>query len=162
MCAGEKERGTLETLLCSPAKRGEIVFGKILATMSFSMVTSVLNLASMAFTGMFVVKSLGGAAQSPIGAIGPPPLMAILWLLVALVPISALFSALAIAVAAFARSSKEGQYYLMPLIMIAMPLVMLPMLPASTPLFALISIKFGGVRLKLKSPTCSRQFFPIF
>ena len=38
-----------------------------------------------------------------------------LWLFVALIPLSCLFSALALAVAAMARSSKEGQYYLMPL-----------------------------------------------
>ena len=51
------------------------------------------------------------------------------WLLVALVPASALFSALCLALAAFARSSKEGQYYLMPLILVTMPLMVLPMAP---------------------------------
>ncbi len=51
------------------------------------------------------------------------------WLIIMLLPISALFSALAMAVAALARSSKEGQYYLMPLLLVGMPLVMLPMMP---------------------------------
>ncbi len=47
-----------------------------------------------------------------------------------LLPISALFSAVAMAIASLARSSKEGQYYLiMPLLLIGMPLVMIPMLP---------------------------------
>jgi sodium transport system permease protein len=55
-----------------------------------------------------------------------------LWLLVALIPLSSLFSALALAVAAMARSSKEGQYYLMPLMMVTLPLVLLPMLPGTT------------------------------
>ena len=63
--------------------------------------------------------------------LGPPPLAPMLWLVVALVPMSALFSALSLAVAAFARSSKEGQYYLMPLLLISLPLMMLPMLPAA-------------------------------
>ena len=40
------------------------------------------------------------------------------WLALALVPVSALFSALCLALAAFARSTKEGQYYLMPLLLI--------------------------------------------
>ena len=44
-------------------------------------------------------------------------------------PISALFSALCLALAAFARSTKEGQYYLMPLLLVTMPLVILPMSP---------------------------------
>ena len=58
-----------------------------------------------------------------------PPLASLLWLAVALVPISALFSALCLACAAFARSTKEGQYYLMPLMLVSMPLMMLPMSP---------------------------------
>ena len=48
---------------------------------------------------------------------------------VALLPIAALFSALCLALAAFARSTKEGQCYLMPLLMLTMPLVILPMAP---------------------------------
>ncbi len=150
LCAGEKERGTLETLLCSPAKRSEIVVGKIMTTMLFSITTSVLNLVSMAFTGLFVAKHLGGDAN-PVAAIGPPPMSAIFWLILALIPISALFSALAIAVAAFARSSKEGQYYLMPLIMIAMPLVMLPMLPSSTLNLGTSLIPLTGLMLLLRT-----------
>ena len=44
LCAGEKERGTLETLLCSPAGRSEIVVGKLITIMLFSIATAVLNL----------------------------------------------------------------------------------------------------------------------
>src|SRR6185503_9131781 len=54
LCAGEKERGTLETLLSSPAGRGEIVCGKLLTVMTFSMATAVLNLGSMMATGSFI------------------------------------------------------------------------------------------------------------
>jgi sodium transport system permease protein len=49
--------------------------------------------------------------------------------LIALVPMAALFSALCLALAALARSTKEGQYYLMPLLLVTMPLMMLPMAP---------------------------------
>ena len=59
--------------------------------------------------------------------VGPPPLASMAWLVVALVPVSALFSALCLALAAFARSTKEGQYYLMPLLLVTMPLAILPM-----------------------------------
>ncbi|MCE9525963.1 MAG: ABC transporter permease subunit, partial [Planctomycetales bacterium] len=132
LCAGEKERGTLETLLSSPAKRSEIVWGKLLTVMTFSMATSLLNLASMGVTGTFIAAQLEKMATSPLPMhIGPPPLAAIFWLVLALVPISAMFSALSLAVAAFARSSKEGQYYLLPLLMISLPLMMLSLLPNS-------------------------------
>ncbi|MGH7193081.1 MAG: CPBP family glutamic-type intramembrane protease, partial [Candidatus Saccharimonadales bacterium] len=112
----------LETLLSSPAERGEIVWGKLLTIMLFSMVTALLNLASMGVTGSFIVHALPKE-------VGPPPLLTPLWLVLALVPMSALFSALCLALASFARSSKEGQYYLMPLMLITMPLVLLPMAP---------------------------------
>ncbi len=121
LCAGEKERGTLETLLSSPAQRSEIVFGKLLTVMLFSIVTTVLNLLSMAITGWIVLSNLQ--------AVGLPPLAAMAALGVALLPIAALFSAVCLAVAAFARSTKEGQYYLMPVLMLTMPLVVLPMSP---------------------------------
>src|SRR5262249_31342978 len=49
LCAGEKERGTMETLLISPAGRDEIVLGKFLTIWLFSAATSVMNLASMGF-----------------------------------------------------------------------------------------------------------------
>ena len=125
LCAGEKERGTLETLLSSPAERSEIVLGKLLTIMGFSAATSLLNLLSMAITGTAVIL-----LQPAMFPIGPPPILALGWLLLALLPISALFSALALAIAAFARSTKEGQYYLMPLLLISLPLMILPMLPA--------------------------------
>jgi sodium transport system permease protein len=106
------------------------VLGKLAAVTTFSMMTSILNVVSMLITGLFVSKQFMSAGVMG-GAIGVPPLAPMLWLLVALLPLSALFSALALAVAAIARSSKEGQYYLMPLMMVALPLVMLPMLPGN-------------------------------
>ncbi|MFK7767039.1 MAG: ABC transporter permease subunit/CPBP intramembrane protease [Mariniblastus sp.] len=150
LCAGEKERGTFETLLSSPAARSEIAIGKLLTVMTFSMVTSLLNLLSMGFTGMFVVARLGsgtGMGGIPIGA---PPIASIGWLILALIPISALFSAVALAAAAFARSSKEGQYYLVPMMMISMPLMMIPMLPAAQLDFGTSLIPVSGLMLLLR------------
>ena len=131
LCAGEKERGTLETLLSSPAQRVEIVWGKLFTIMTFSAVTSLLNMACMGLTGWFIIQQfdqVGGVRPLPIS---PPPLASMGWLVLALIPISALFSALSLAVASFAKSTKEGQYYLMPLLLISLPLMMLPMLPAA-------------------------------
>jgi len=131
LCAGEKERGTLETLLSSPAGRSEIVWGKLLTIMLFSMATSLLNLICMGITATLVLGQFTDmAAALPGLELGLPPLAVTAWLIVALVPISALFSALSLALAALAGSAKEGQYYLMPLLMITMPLMLLPMLPS--------------------------------
>lgn len=152
LCAGEKERGTLETLLSSPAARSEIVWGKLLTVMVFSVVTALFNLASMIATGTFILAQLKqiGAARLPI-EVGPPPWSALLWLTLALLPIAALFSALALAIAAFARSSKEGQYYLMPLLMISLPLMMLPLLPAAQMDLGYALIPLSGLMLLLRT-----------
>lgn len=121
LCAGEKERCTLETLLSSPAARSEIVLGKLVTVMLFSMLTAALNLATIGLTGRLM---LGQFPQ-----FGPIALTAIVWLAVALIPVAALFSALCLAIAAFARSSKEAQYYLMPLLFVVMPLASFSVLP---------------------------------
>jgi sodium transport system permease protein len=152
LCAGEKERGTLETLLSSPALRSEIVWGKLLTVMTFSIATALLNLVSMCGTGTFIITQLekmGPAAMKL--ELGPPPLLSLVWLVLALVPIAALFSALSLAVAAFARSSKEGQYYLMPLLMISLPLMMLPMLPTTELDLGFALIPISGLMLLLRS-----------
>ncbi|MEM9942371.1 MAG: ABC transporter permease subunit/CPBP intramembrane protease [Planctomycetota bacterium] len=150
LCAGEKERGTFETLLSSPADRSEIAIGKLLTVMTFSMTTSILNLFSMGVTGLFVAGRMKGATTTGIAAFGAPPLESIGWLLLALIPISALFSAVALAAAAFARSSKEGQYYLVPLMMISMPLMMVPMLPGAKLDLGTSLIPVSGLMLMLR------------
>ncbi len=61
LCAGEKERGTMETLLISPASRTEIVLGKFFTVMLASMATATLNIASMGVTAM----QLGSQFQMP-------------------------------------------------------------------------------------------------
>ncbi|GIX00391.1 MAG: sodium extrusion protein NatB [Pirellulaceae bacterium] len=131
LCAGEKERGTLETLLSSPARRQEIVWGKLATICVFSIATAVLNLLSMHVTAGIVLKQMvAHGAPGAAELLGPMPVHAFGWLILLLLPLSAFFSALALAVAALARSTKEGQYYLMPLLLVTLPLVALPMMPS--------------------------------
>src|SRR5262245_27557027 len=153
LCAGEKERGTLETLLSSPARRTEIVWGKLLTVMTFSGATALLNLTSLGFTARYIISQLQmmpGAGPELSEGLDLPPLLSALWLVVALVPMTALFSALCLAFAAFARSTKEGQYYLMPLLLVTMPLMMLPMAPGAELNLGNSLIPVTGVVLLLK------------
>ncbi len=143
LCAGEKERGTLETLLSSPAQRSEIVMGKLMTVMVFSAITAALNLLSIALTGCLVLVQ--------IPQFGPPPISAVLWLSLALIPVSALFSALCLALAAFARSTKEGQYYLMPLLLVTMPLAIFPMAPSVELTLGNSLIPITGIVLLLRT-----------
>jgi sodium transport system permease protein len=152
LCAGEKERGTLETLLSCPAERHEIVWGKLLTIMLFSMATALLNLLSMGVTGVFIIRQLNHIRPLESAAeISAPAFSSLIWLVIALAPISALFSALCLALAAFARSTKEGQYYLMPLMLITMPLMMLPMAPGVELTVGNALIPVTGVMLLLRA-----------
>jgi sodium transport system permease protein len=142
LCAGEKERGTMETLLISPAAREEIVFGKFLTIWVFSAATALLNLLSMALTTWWQFS-----AYMPEAAFSPG---ALFWGVLLLLPLSAFFSAVCLAVGAYARSSKEGQYYLMPLFLVTMPLVFLTLAPGVelNPVYSMVPVT--GVALLLQ------------
>lgn len=129
--AGEKERGTMETLLICPATRAEIVTGKFFTVMSFSLTTALLNLVSIGFTGKYLLEMTSdGSKFSQFGDVSFPPFSALCWVVLMAIPLASLFSALSLAFAMFARSSKEGQYYLTPLLMIALGLAMICLNPA--------------------------------
>lgn len=129
LCAGEKERGTMETLLITPASRGEIVLGKFFTIMTLSVASTVLNLLSMGLTLGQIARLLptdsGPAAQT----FAPPSFDSIIWMFVLMLPLAAFFSALCMALAVFARSTKEGQYYMMPMFLVVTPLVFVTLAP---------------------------------
>jgi sodium transport system permease protein len=134
LCAGEKERGTMETLLISPASRAEIVLGKFLTIMLASVTTALLNLLSMGLTGIQLAQRVGGvmgesSRRAAALVLAPPTLQAAFWMLVLLIPLAAFFSAVCLALAVLARSMKEGQYYMTPLYLVCLPLTFLTLAP---------------------------------
>lgn len=149
LCAGEKERGTLESLLASSASRAEIVWGKLAAVATFSAATALLNLAAFALTGSFVAARLTTFGTGE--ALPAPPLSAFPWLVLALIPAAAMFSALCLALAALAKSTKEGQYYLVPLLAAALPLMLLPMSPGAELTLGTSLVPLTGLMLLVRS-----------
>lgn len=147
--AGEKERGTMETLLISPARRIELVFGKFLTILLFSIGTALMNLVSMGFTGQHMASTMG-AAMSTSAGLQFPAWTSLVWLVVLLIPLAALFSALCLALATFAKSTKEGQYYLTPLLMAIMGLTMFCLSPAVeiNPFYSVIPVVNIALLLK--------------
>ncbi len=137
LTAGEKERGTMETLLCSPVRRLNIVLGKFLMVMTASLATIVLSLAStgisLFISGMlFAGKMAGGSVRaSPIGGgviptIDPAGMVGVFAMIA---PVAVFFAALLLAISLFAKSYKEAQSYVSPLIIIVIMPAMLGMLP---------------------------------
>src|SRR5690606_20834998 len=111
LCSGANVRCSRTPSLSSPAVLPEFAAAMLLAIMTFSIATSVLNVLSMGFTASFVMGQFGEGAMAGRMNFGPPPIWSLGWLFLALIPMAALFSALALAIATMARSSKEGQYY---------------------------------------------------
>ena len=147
--AGEKERGTMETLLISPARRVELVLGKFVTILIFSIGTALMNLLSMGFTGKHMASAMAGGMADTV-SLELPGFYALMWLLILLIPLAALFSALCLALATFAKSTKEGQYYLTPLLMVIMGLTMFCLSPAVeiTPLYSVIPVVNIALLLK--------------
>jgi sodium transport system permease protein len=115
MASGEKERGTMETLLVSPALRSEIVMGKFLAVAAIASVTAILHLTSMGLTFSHFFRSTLGAAGINFSL----PLANVFLVLLPMVPLVLFFSALCLGLSAFARSYKESMVYLTPIMVVA-------------------------------------------
>ncbi|HHS51038.1 MAG TPA: CPBP family intramembrane metalloprotease [candidate division Zixibacteria bacterium] len=148
MIAGEKERGTLETLLVSPAGRMEIVFGKYLTVFVMAIVNALLNLASMGLTLSVGLGMMGGdIGQFLALSIAPATLTLIL---LQLLPLAALFSAIFLAVSSFAKSYKEAQSYLTPIFIVGQLFAMSAILPGLDINFGLAFVPVMNVSLLIK------------
>ena len=116
--AGEKERGTLASLLLTPIKRGEFVAGKIL-----SLSTTAIASGIVSFTGLIlsIPKLMGGfnITISPVDGL-------LLFLLV--VTVLLLFVAIGVFISALANTVKEAAGYLSPIMIVFMLFGMAPSL----------------------------------
>ncbi len=122
LTAGEKERGTIETLLCSPASRVDLVLGKFLMVLTAAMATTFLSLSSMGTSFLLATQYFGRSegVQFPLEIDIPSLFMVFVMML----PLAVFFSALLMVLALFARSYKEAQSYVSPLmIVVIMPAV---------------------------------------
>ena len=171
ICAGEKERGTMETLLISPATRSEIVLGKFLTVFLASVMTAVLNLLCMGLTGLGIARRFGTlalpSARRLEGFLAPPSLESAFWILLLLIPLAAFFSAVCLSLAVLARSMKEGQYYMTPLYLVCLPLIFITLAPeVELNLFRSL-VPITGVALLLRAlmqgdyEVATRYFLPV-
>lgn len=114
LTAGERERGTLETLMVSPVPVMELIVGKFLVVATVAVVGAALNLLCVSATVYFggFEQAFSGREQSGGFPFGVLPVI-----LLSLVPFAILFSAVLIAVCSFARTFKEAQNYITPVIL---------------------------------------------
>jgi sodium transport system permease protein len=131
LTAGEKERGTIETILCSPVSRTHLVFGKFLMVLTASVATAILSIISMAASFGVGKKLLLGVAHGAADSALQITMTgkAIISIFIIVLPLAVMFSAALLAISLFAKSFKEAQSYLSPLMII----VVLPAVAAVLP-----------------------------
>ncbi|MCO6438015.1 MAG: CPBP family intramembrane metalloprotease [Phycisphaerae bacterium] len=111
LTAGERERGTLESLMVTPVPTFDLIAGKFLVVTTVAIFGATLNLASVAATVHFggfdiMVSESGGVPLATMGVV-----------LLSLIPFAVLMSAIMIAVCSYARTFKEAQNYVTPVIL---------------------------------------------
>ena len=126
--AGEKERGTLETSLCSPLSKIEIVTGKFLTVMTIGFSSGCVNLASMALTLSQLNQPGGTASNSPFANLSLP-ISSLPLIIICLVGIASLVAGLCLTFSALARTVQEASQFMIPIML----LLSLPILLSSMP-----------------------------
>lgn len=140
--AGEKERGTIETLLIAPCSPLDIVVGKFLAVFAVTLATLMANALSIALTATVLVRVL------PAGSLNGPWSASLTGCAivtgVAYVGLAAVAAALCLAVTAAARSAKEAQNTLTPVVMLIAALAGSALLPGTESRRWLPAVPFAG------------------
>ncbi len=107
LTAGEKERGTMETLLASAARRSELVTGKFLVVASLALLTTVLALMSFAFSVAYLQRTGQAPAEESFAVSWQAAALAFLLVL----PLTIMLSGVLLALAVMAKNYKEAQSY---------------------------------------------------
>ena len=123
LTAGERERGTLESLVAAPIPRIRILAAKLCAIVTVALLTAILNLVGMMST--IWVFQLETALFGEQGI----TLLVVAQILGLLLLFAAFFSSVLLVITSFARSFKEGQAYLIPIMLLALAPGMLSLNP---------------------------------
>jgi sodium transport system permease protein len=108
LTAGEKERGTMQTLLCAPLRSIEIIAGKFIAVWITGLTAALANIVSL---GLTMARVLPGD-QLHVA----PSTLALAFVM--LLPLTFFMTAVFLAVASFAKDFKDGQNFLTPVYML--------------------------------------------
>jgi len=126
LAAGEKERGTLETLLTSPAGRFEILLGKFLVVVLTGMLTAIIGIIGL-YIGFSQIPEIPDQMLKTILLLLEPGY--IIMMLSLLLPLTIFFAALLLSLSIFAKSYKEAQSIISPMFIVVIVPAFLGLLP---------------------------------
>jgi len=113
--AGEKERGSLETLLSSPATKFEITMGKLLVVSLTGLVSGLVSVLGIS-SSLFFIDNIPEQIQSTIMELISP--FMIFSVVILMIPIAIFFASMLLSISFYARSFKEAQSLMAPLNMV--------------------------------------------
>ncbi len=119
--SGERERGTLETVLTLPVSNRELIFSKFLAVALFGIVSALLNMISMCGVMAYMFNMMSSMGAEAFGSFDaskfiPPLIIGVLCVFA----FAVFVSALSMCVCAFAKSYKEANNYITPVSLVVM------------------------------------------
>lgn len=128
--AGEKERGTLSTLLMAPIRRNEIVYGKVISTSIISLLSALSSFIGIIASLPFAKDIFGIQGSVSYG------IVSYIQLLIIIIVLAMLASSVILLFSALAKSVKEATNY-------AMPIYIVAILTAVVSMFSAVSSNIG-------------------
>jgi sodium transport system permease protein len=152
--AGEKERGTLETLLTTAVGRAEIVAAKQLLILTVAVAITVIQVGNLlAYVGFRLIPTTMNlsAAVSPLTAAV---------LLVLYLPVAALVSSVLLLISGHARSYKEAQLYFFPVFLVGMLPSLAAVLPGLALRSAIVVVPVANISVAVKEILIGQPDWP--
>jgi sodium transport system permease protein len=142
--AGEKERGTLETLLTSSARRVDIIAAKHLVILAIAVLIALIQALNLiVYVGFRLVP-----VPANLAAAVPPSVAVLLFLL--FLPVAALIAGVLLLTSGYAKSYKEAQMYFFPLFLIGLVPAMTPFFPGLTLRSIMVLVPVANIALAVR------------
>jgi len=153
--AGEKERGSLETLLTTALKRGEIVAAKQIAILAVALFITLVQAAN------FLVYITLKAIPLPKDFVIEVPPAAIAALLLLFIPVAALVAAVLLMLSAYAKSYKEAQLYFFPVYLVSLVPPLAAVLPGVSLRSAVVLVPLANVSVAAREIMVGKYDWPM-
>ncbi|MES2758870.1 MAG: ABC transporter permease [Pseudomonadota bacterium] len=157
--AGEKEAGTLETLLLAPVSRSQLVMGKFLVLFTVALAASLLMVTSLGVLLNFYSGKMDPALAAVVAAISVGDL-ALIGLM--LVPTAAMFAAILLTMSIYAKSYKEAAGMMQPMVIVAIMPMMVAMVPGVELNWVWSAVPLTNIALAMKEIVKGTMDYPKF
>ncbi len=150
--AGERERGTLETVLTLPVTNRQLIMSKFFTVALIGVISAALNLISMGFIGWYMLKLMAENGTTTMESVNLVSFIPAIIITVIAIFVFALFiSAITMCFTVFASSYKEANNYITPLMLVIMFASFVGFIPNVTLTGGVALIPVANIALMIKN-----------